>query len=400
MIKTRPLKLLLPGLLAIFVTCSKAHHENQNQEPAGQELDNITREMSDVLQHFPVDSMKIPRSLADGALHGVKSKDWTSGFFPGILWCIYEYSQDEKLLEAARTWTAFIEKEKFDSTTHDTGFKVYCSFGNGYRLTGNERYKDIIIRASQTLLSRYNENVKCIRSWDFNKDNWKFPVIIDNMMNLEMLFAATRFTGDSSYYQVAYNHALTTLKNHFRPDFSSYHVVDYDPDTGEVRKKETHQGNSHESAWSRGQAWGLYGYTMAYRETRDPAFLQRAIEIADFMLNHPNLPSDKIPYWDFDAPNIPDEERDVSAAAIMASALYELGTYVNGEKRQKFEGIADDVVNVLGSSAYRRTKSGLPFILNHSVGSKPGQTEVDVPIIYADYYYIEALLRKRKRMFN
>lgn len=401
MIKNQACKLFIIVLCTTLVACTTEVGKDENKNLPQQELDAITKEMAAVLDQFPIDSLQIPRSLTkEGTLHGVKSKDWTSGFFPGTLWYIYEYSQDDRFLDAARTWTAFIEKEKFDSTTHDTGFKVYCSFGNGYRLTGEERYKDIIIRAAQTLISRYNENVKCIRSWDHNKKKWQFPVIVDNMMNLEMLFAATRFSGDSIYYQIANNHALNTLKNHYRDDFSSYHVVDYDPETGEVKKKETHQGNSHESSWSRGQSWGLYGFTMTYRETRNPVFLEQAVRIANYMLDHQHLPSDKIPYWDFDAPNIPNEERDVSAATIMASALYELSTFVSGEEQQKFRKAAEEITNILSSKSYRRTASKLPFILNHSVGSKPGGTEVDVPIIYADYYYLEAFLRRKKLMFN
>ncbi|MDR2914367.1 MAG: glycoside hydrolase family 88 protein, partial [Tannerella sp.] len=215
-----------------------------------------------------------PRNVEpDGSLRMVASRDWTSGFFPGELWYMYEYTQDEYWKQKAEEFTRPIEREKTNGGTHDMGFKVYCSFGNGYRLTNNEQYKKVMLEAAQTLTTRYKENVGCIRSWDHNRDKWQCPVIIDNMMNLELLFWAFKESGDSTFYQIAVNHAKTTMKNHFRPDNSSFHVIDYDTITGEILHKHTHQGYSHESAWARGQAWGLYGYTMSYRETRIPDFL-------------------------------------------------------------------------------------------------------------------------------
>jgi unsaturated chondroitin disaccharide hydrolase len=336
-----------------------------------------------------------PRSLTpDGNLNLVPSKDWTSGFFPGVLWFLYEFTGKPEWESQARKFTSNIENEKGNSSTHDTGFKIYCSFGNGYRLTKDPAYRDVIIQSAKTLSTRFNPVVGCIRSWDHSRDKWGFPVIIDNMMNLELLFAATRLTGDSSFYKIAVSHANTTLKNHFRPDFSSYHVIDYDTITGKVLKKNTHQGYSHESAWARGQAWALYGFTMCYRETKDEKYLHQAEGIASFILNHPNLPEDMVPYWDFNAPDIPYEPRDASAAAITASALYELSTL--SKEGCRYYRKAGQIMKSL--TTYYRFPVGADhgFILEHSTGSKPANSEVDVPMIYADYYFLEALLWHKK----
>jgi rhamnogalacturonyl hydrolase YesR len=341
------------------------------------------------------DSHLNPRSTnEDGSLHLVKSGDWTSGFFPGNLWMIYEYSGDEKWRTAARKFTANVEEEQHNGTTHDMGFKMYCSVGNGYRLTNDARYKEILLQSARTLVTRFNEKVGCIRSWDHNSDRWQFPVIIDNLMNLELLFWATKVSGDSSYYKIALAHANTTLKNHYRSDNSSWHVIDYDTSTGAILNRHTHQGYSHDSAWSRGQAWGLYGFTMCYRETGDDNFLQQARKIADFILSHKNLPEDSVPYWDFDAPNIPDEQRDASAAAIICSALYELSDHL-GNNGSKYRNAADKILASLSTPKYRAQIGGNNnFLLMHSVGSKPANSEVDTPLIYADYYFLEANLRK------
>jgi rhamnogalacturonyl hydrolase YesR len=335
-----------------------------------------------------------PRTLSpEGKLILVPAKDWTSGFFPGVLWFLYELTGDKKWEDQARIYTAKIEGEKLNGKTHDMGFKIYCSYGTGYRLTKDPNYKDIIIQSAKTLSTRFNAVVGCIRSWDHNSDKWGYPVIIDNMMNLELLFAATKLTGDSSFYKIAVSHANTTMKNHFRPDFSSYHVIDYDTLSGKVLKRNTHQGYSDESAWARGQAWALYGYTMCYRETRDPKYLQQAENIAGFILNHPNMPKDMVPHWDFNAPNIPDEPRDASAAAIIASALSELSTFSkNGSSYRK---TADQIIESLIKNYRSPIGENKGFILIHSTGSKPMNSEVDVPINYADYYYLEALIRSK-----
>jgi unsaturated chondroitin disaccharide hydrolase len=333
----------------------------------------------------------VPRSLTStGALKLVPTKDWTSGFFPGNLWFLYEYTKDAFWLTQAQTYTAKLAPEQFDTGSHDVGFKIYCSYGTGYRLQPNTTYRQTIIQAAKSLATRFNAKTGCIRSWDHSTNLFRYPVIIDNMMNLELLFAATRLTGDFSYYNIAVSHANTTLKNHFRTDNSSWHVVDYDPNTGQVLQKTTYQGYSSSSAWARGQAWGLYSYTMCYRETKDLAYLAHAEKIAAYILNHPGLPTDLVPYWDFDAPLIPNEPRDASAAAIIASALYELSTY--STQGSNYWALADKIMTSLSTQYISPVEQNRGFTLLHSTGHKPAGTEVDVPVIFAEYYYLEALL--------
>src|SRR6186713_761891 len=335
-----------------------------------------------------------PRTLdSTGNLKLVNSRDWTSGFFPGILWFLYEYTGNKEWKQQAESFTNNIEREKTNGGTHDMGFKVYCSFGTGYRLTKNQHYKEVIIESAKTLSTRFNPVAGVIKSWD-NRTRWRYPVIIDNMMNLELLFAVTQLTGDSSFYKIAVAHANTTMKNHYRSDGSSYHVVDYDTISGKVIQKTTHQGYADESAWSRGQAWGLYGYTMCYRFTKDKKYLEHAERIAAFILNHPNMPADLVPYWDYNAPTIPREEKDASAAAILASGLYELSLY--SAQGKSYKATADKILASLTES-YRSPLGGNKgFILIRSVGSRPSNSDVNVPLSYADYYYLEALLRSKK----
>lgn len=332
-----------------------------------------------------------PRTYENGKLKMVQSRDWTSGFFPGVLWYLYEYTKDNKWLTEAEKFTAKIEREKTNTGTHDLGFMIGCSFGNGYRLTGRKDYEKVLIEAAKSLSKRFNSATGVIRSWDHNSDKWQYPVIIDNMMNLELLFEATRLTGDSSFYKIAISHANTTMKNHFRQDYSSYHVVDYDPANGSVKKKMTHQGYSDESAWARGQGWALYGYTMCYRETKNKAYLKQAENIAAFILRNKNLPPDRVPYWDFNDPAIPSVPRDASAAAVISSALYELSTY--SVNKTDYRKAADKMLKSLSERYTSEPGSNKGFILTHSTGHKPANGEIDVPLIYADYYYLEALLR-------
>ncbi|MEH0153197.1 glycoside hydrolase family 88 protein [Limibacter armeniacum] len=334
-----------------------------------------------------------PRSLTeDGALLAVSSGNWVSGFFPGSLWQLYQYKQDGQIKDQAIRWTEALEKEQFNTSTHDVGFILNCSFGNAYLATGNEQYKNILVQGAKSLLTRYNENVGSLKSWDWS-DEWKFPVIADNMMNLELLFRATEYTGDSLYYNIAKTHALTTLKNHFREDNGSFHVVDYDPETGEVLEKVTHQGLNDSSTWARGEAWLLYGYTMCYRETGEEAFKSQAEKIATFVMENPAMPSDKIPYWDYNLESLEGQPRDASAAAINASALVELAKLVP-EKRATYLAYAIDILTSLSSEKYLADKHAAHvFVLEHSTGNKPNDSEVDVPLAYADYYYLEALNR-------
>ena len=291
---------------------------------------------------------------------------------------------------------------------------MYCSFGNAYRLTGNEVYKDVLVESARSLCKRFNEKTGCIESWNYRKawnekDEWFFPVIIDNMMNLELLYFATKVTGDSLFAKVANKHAETTARNHFRDDYSSYHVVNYDEETGEVLHRATCQGFADNSTWARGQAWAIYGYTMAYRETKNPDFLNMAVHTADFWLSHPRLPKDGIPYWDFNAGQksyVPDWNydpqrfkvipRDASAAAIAASAFLELSEYVMEGK--KYAEAAEHILRSLSSPDYlAEPGTNCNFILKHSVGSIPHGVEIDVPLVYADYYYLEALTRYKNR---
>ncbi len=336
-----------------------------------------------------------PRSTnKDGSLNLVSSGDWTSGFFPGSLWYLYEYTNSDQLLEKAIYYTAGIEKEKNNTGTHDLGFMLGSSFGNGYRLIDDPEYENVLIQSAISLSKRFNETIGCIRSWDGGP--WTFPVIVDNMMNLELLFLASELTHDTSYKEKAIRHADQTMANHYRSDYSSFHVVDYSDVTGSVISKTTHQGYSDESSWARGQAWGLYGFTMCYRYTHDIKYLRLAEQIALFLIHHENLPPDRVPYWDFDAPDIPDAPRDVAAATIMCSALFELGRY-SEEYGDTFLEVAINQINVLSSDKYRAIPgTNNNFILMHSTGNYPGNSEVDTPISYADYYYIESLSRYRR----
>lgn len=331
-----------------------------------------------------------PRSLMP-KFKVVAPKDWTSGFFPGSLWEGYRLTGDETLKREAEKFTARLDSIQYYKGTHDLGFMVFCSFGQQQACQQDAYSKAVIIEAAKSLISRADSTIGVIRSWDFGE--WNYPVIIDNMMNLEMLFWASQQTGDPIYRNVAVRHADITLANHFREDASSYHVVSYNND-GSVESRGTFQGCADESAWARGQAWGLYGYTMCYRETGDEKYLRHAERIAALIMNHPNTPADRIPYWDYDAPNIPDAPRDASAAAVMSAALFELSTLVPQEKQQAYFDYAETLLVNLSSDAYLAqpgTNGG--FILLHSVGHLPADSEIDTPLNYADYYYLEAILR-------
>lgn len=382
------LKILILLNLVIFTACDQEVPTSVETAMATVEihLTNMTETQGD--------STRYPRSTnEDGSLATVTSDDWTSGFFPGSLWYMYEYTNDKKWETQARKWTAALEKEKHNKSTHDLGFILYCSFGNGYRLIEDPEYREILIEGAKSLASRFDARTGAIRSWDFFRDVWQYPVIIDNMMNLEMLYWASKETGDPHYAEVATTHAVTTMENHFRPDFSSYHVIDYDTISGEARLKQTHQGYADSSSWARGQAWGLYGFTIVYRETKDPRFLEQAQGIADFYINHKNMPDDKIPYWDFDAPARPDLPRDASAAAIAASALLELSQYA-ASKGEAYQSAAKEMLESLASPAYLASpNTNNNFAVMHATGHMPGKSEIDVPINYADYYFIEGLVR-------
>ncbi|MGB5291906.1 MAG: glycoside hydrolase family 88 protein [Lysobacterales bacterium] len=340
------------------------------------------------------DPTKIARSYEKGQAKMVETRDWTSGFVAGSFWYMYEFTKDPDWLASAEKWTAALESQKNNTRTHDVGFIMFNSYGNGLRLTGNESFEPILIQTADSLMTRYNPNVGATRSWDFGE--WSFPVIIDNMMNLELLYAASQMSGDNTYADAATSHATTTMNNHFRPDNSSFHVVDYDPESGKAIHKQTHQGIRDDSAWARGQAWGLYGYTVVYRFTRDEKFLKQAEKIAGFYLNHPNMPEDKVPYFDFDVADDPDIEnyRDSSAAAVAASGLLELATYVSEPQSKVYRKAALAMLSSLASPAYSAEPgSNGHFLLKHATGRWQADDEVDAALNYGDYYYLEGLLR-------
>lgn len=381
-----------------LIMCNSAKDEQKDAEVedfVSKSFDVASQQLSNSIVQYQ-DLTKFPRSTnPDGSLNTRAATNWVSGFFPGSLWYMYEYSNDEKFKEAAIKWTEAVSENQYNTGTHDVGFIINCSYGNGLRLTNNETYKPVIVQTAKSLMTRYTETVGCTKSWDWSKE-WQFPVIIDNMMNMELLFEASKLSGDESFKLGAIDHSRTTLENHFRPDNSSFHVVDYDPETGVVLEKVTHQGISAESAWSRGQAWGLYGYTVCFRETKSKDFLNQADKIAAFMMSHPRTPEDLIPYWDYDAPGIPNEPRDASAAAIMASALLELSTYSENNS-DKYFSYAEKLLISLSSDEYlAKPGTNNNFLLKHCTGHKTVDSEVDGPLIYGDYYFLEALLRYKK----
>ncbi len=399
-------KIFIP--LVLFLGCTRVEETVLTKE----KMQFIASQFENALA-VTNDPTRIPKTInQNGELKTTGIYGWTSGFFAGNLWYMYELTGDEKWKDEARKWTEVLDPVKYVTNDHDVGFMINCSYGNGLKLTGNKQYEKVMVQAAKSLSTRYNPVVKSIKSWNSKKawdgeTIWDYPVIIDNMMNLELLFEATRLSGDSSFHHIAVQHALTTMKNHYRDDFSCYHVVDYDPLTGVVLDKATNQGFVDQSSWARGQAWGLYGFTMCYRYTNDKKFLDFAENIADYILNHPNLPEDMIPYWDYNAidPNLspewnydaskfPEIPRDASAAAITCSALLELEKY-SGEKREMYLNAADKILESLFSPEYMSSSSDSNFfILNHSVGSIPHGVEIDVPLVYADYYFLEALVRK------
>lgn len=325
---------------------------------------------------------------------------WTSGFYSGTMLYLDQILETDTFQAEIDRSLKHLKKEQFNTSTHDLGFMMYCSYGHANRLNPNPEYKKILMNSAKSLATRYNDTVKVIRSWDsapWNKGGEDdLVVIIDNMMNLELLFWATRHSGDSIYAQIAISHANTTMKHHYRDDYSSFHEVIYDENTGEVKQQITNQGYADSSSWARGQAWGLYGYVVMYRETKDEKYLEFAKNIAEFILNHPNLPKDKVPYWDFNAPDIPDALRDSSAGAIIASALLELSDYAEGAYFTQAKAMLETLLSP-EYIAEQGTNGG--FLLKHGVGNMPNNTEIDTPLSYGDYYLVEAMMRY-KNMAN
>lgn len=314
--------------------------------------------------------------------------DWTSGFFPGSIWYTYEMTGDSTLKPQAVKYTNLLNPVRYYKGTHDLGFMINCSYGNAGRLSPNDSIAAVMKETADNLCGRFNDSIGAIRSWDFG--TWNFPVIIDNMMNLDLLFTVSKTTGDSKYKDIAVKHAQTTMKYHFRPDYTCYHVISYNND-GTVERKQTHQGKNDDSSWARGQAWAVYGYVACYRETNDKAYLDFARNIADMIMTRVKT-DDLIPLWDFDAPETPETPRDASAAAVTASALIEMSTMVPDGK--KYMDYAETILKSLSSDAYlAKVGENQGFVLMHSTGSLPNGSEIDTPLNYADYYYLEALKR-------
>lgn len=412
-------KHLLSTCLGIFFIINNIYSQSKPSEIVANCFSTAEKQYKRLVENS-TNISQFPRTInEDGSIRTTDISDWTQGFFPGGLWYIYEYTKNPKWRTDATKWTEALEKAKFLTNHHDIGFVMYCSYGNALRFQNDtakiNAYNKILIQSAESALTRFDPKVGLIKSWNpkmswNGKTMWQYPVIIDNMMNLEMLYYVSKLTGNPKYKNAAMSHALNTMKNHFRKDHSTYHVVDYNPKTGAVAHKQTSQGYSDNSTWSRGQAWAIYGFTMMYRETKDKRFLETAKKAADFFINHPNLPEDKIPYWDFNAGqkgykadwNHSGKEkanykfRDASAAAIVASALLELSTYT-GNEGKKYFNTAETMIKSLSGKKYLAepgTNSG--FILKHSVGSIPHNTEIDVPLVYADYYFLESLLRYKK----
>lgn len=386
-------KLISIGLLVLIFGCNCRQSENIDcvVKHSEQQLEKAIK----IIKPLQDDTHIFPRTLENNKVKMVSSHDWTSGFFPGNLWMMYELTGNEKWKKRALDFTLKLKAEQWNGNDHDIGFKMYSSFGHAIKYLDNPEYRDILIQSAKTLSTRYNPVVGCIRSWNSNPKtaHWKYPVIIDNMMNLELLMWAAKETGNESFKEIAVKHAQTTMHNHFRADYSCYHVVDYDPETGKVLQKNTHQGAADDSDWSRGQAWAVYGFTMMYRETGRQEFLEQAQNIANYLLNVNGLKDGKIPYWDFKAPNIPNEPYDASAGAVICSALFELYGFTNNPDYYK---TAKNLLKTLTSPQFfAQTGENGGFLLKHSTGSKPFNSEVDVPLNYADYYFLESIIKSK-----
>ena len=340
-------------------------------------------------------SQKFPRSLnPDGSLHAVDAEDWTSGFFPGTMWLIYEYNGSAQWKEEAMAATLRLEGLRNFKGHHDVGFMLGCSYGNALRLSPEDSQRAVLRDGAAALATRYRPELGMIRSWDFKP--YVYPVIIDNMMNLELLSWSAKNGGDPRHLEIAISHADHTLANHFRADGSAYHVLDYNPKTRAIGAIHSGQGADVRTAWARGQGWAISGFAMMFRETKKPEYLAKSAAVADFVMNHPNLPADKVPYWDFGAEAGEKTPRDASAAAVMAAGLVELAEMSGNEKGGKYLDFARAQMLALGSPAYlaEEGKNG-GFILLHSTGHLPEGSEIDSPLSYADYYFLEALLRYR-----
>ncbi|MEO5682490.1 MAG: glycoside hydrolase family 88 protein [Chitinophagaceae bacterium] len=394
------MKAVVFSFFLIFLGAACVAQKKFSYKPDKALLNTIQQNFTDADAQYKVLMKNLPAEKFPKTFYPEKneygfsnSSWWCSGFYPGTLLYLYEQNKDAVLYKEALRIQEVLKKEQFNTGTHDLGFMMFCSFGNANRLAPSAEYKEILLNSAKSLSTRFNPAVGCIKSWNSGNPN-DFLVIIDNMMNLELLFWATKVSGDSSFYNIAVTHANTTIKNHFRPDYSSYHVINYNKETGAVQEKKTAQGFANESAWARGQAWGLYGFTVMYRETKDKKYLDQANHIAHFLLSNPNLPADKIPYWDFNATDIPNALRDASAAAIMASALIELSGYATATQAKEYMPVTETILKSLSTPQYKAAPGANGgFLIQHCVGHLPQKSEVDVPLSYADYYFVEAMKR-------
>jgi len=393
-------KILLGLVIILTFSCEKKEDGRFVVDALKYCAQQTERSLTELKGDSVIDYTMMPRNVLSGEskwnCRKANKEEWTSGFWPGILWYDYEATSDLKIKQEAEKYTQTLEfLSKTSAFDHDLGFLMFCSYGNAYRLTGNPLYKKILLDTADTLATLFNPKVGTILSWprEVAGKGWPHNTIIDNMMNLELLFWAAKNGENKSLYDIAVSHANKTMENQFKSDYSCYHVVIYDTITGKKIKGITHQGYSDNSMWARGQGWAIYGFTMCYRETKDIKYLNFAQKVADVYLKH--LPHDYIPYWDFDDPSIPNSPRDASAAAIVASGLLELSTYLNNSRGENYKKAAIKMLRVLSSDEYQCGKDNSAFLC-HSTGHWPNKSEIDASIIYADYYYIEALLRLRK----
>ena len=397
------MKKIVVGLAVVLGFCMCTHKPSGTLD-VNKALDYCAEQTQRTLAELKTDSgidyTMMPRNIMADEQHWncrkATKEEWCAGFWPGVLWYDYEYTKDKQVLEEAENFTHSLKfLSHIPAYDHDLGFLVFCSYGNGYRLTKNPAYKQVILDTADTLATLFNPIVGTILSWprEVEPRNWPHNTIMDNMINLEMLFWAAKNGGNPYLYDIAVSHADKTMKSQFRPDYTSYHVAVYDTITGNLIKGVTHQGYADSTMWARGQAWAIYGYTVVYRETKDPKYLDFAQKVTDVYLDR--LPEDKVPYWDFDDPSIPNAPRDASAGAVVASALLELSTYLPNGTGKRYKDAAIEMLTSLSSDSYQSGESKPSFLL-HSVGHWPNHSEIDASIIYADYYYIEALLRLKR----
>jgi len=393
--------LYLSGLVSLWlisiVSCSPVIKSAKGPETSKMLEYCVLKTMVSMNSQPSFDS--IPRNIYPGQTkwNTVNIHDWTSGFWPGVLWYAYEASGDTAILSHAKEFTKSLHGVlSVPVENHDLGFMLYCSYGNGYRLTKDSANHRILLTAADSLATLYNPKVGTILSWPNMcvTKQWPHNTIIDNLINLELLFWASKNGGNHKFYDMAVKHAEICMHTLIRPDFTTFHVAVFDTIDGHFIKGVTHQGYSDGSMWARGQAWGIYGYTLCYRETGKKEFLETAQKLADVFIKR--LPKDGIPYWDFDDPKIPDAPKDASAAAIAASGMLELAGFVKDETAStKYKDAAKILLTKLSTPEYLSNEKNQAFLL-HSTGHKPNGTEIDASIIYADYYYLEALLRLKK----